>query len=297
MTDKAWSSNSTARLFFFSSRQGDVSAKLVAVFTMLFVGTLAYSSLCFGDHSAKSVSVEAVLQKLREREDLVLIDVRGRTEFDKFRIPGSVNIPLFALKTKTFLKSKPVVLVNEGHQYKQLMDECALLSHAGFTVSILDGGLYQWRRKGGSLEGDVFAQRELNEISLQTYFAGRNSENWMVVYVSVSRKTEPHVKDVPWAHIPLADDPKEFISKLKTARKNYSKKEFASILICDENGRTYEEIERQAQAAKIENVLYLKGGFEAYKTFEQQQMSMARAKSAGGAEKSTKAKKNCGACP
>jgi len=266
---------------------------LTALTILLVTALFIYSYVSIGDCSTKSVSVESVLQKLKEKQDLVLVDVRNAKEFEKFRIPGSVSIPLFALKTKTFLKSKPLVLVNEGHTYKPLREQCAILSEAGFSVSILDGGLYQWRRKGGPLEGDVFAQRELSEISPQTFFAGRGYENWMVVDVSGSGKTESDLKNLPRTYIAFSNGSKEFISKLKSATKNHSEKEFASVIICDEKGEIYEEIERQLQIAGMQNVLYLKGGLEGYKTFEKQQISMRQEKKV----RIGKSNRDCTTCP
>ncbi len=58
---------------------------------------------------AFAISVESVLRKLKKKEKIVLVDVRNREKFEKIRIPGSINIPLFAIKTKTFLKHKPLV--------------------------------------------------------------------------------------------------------------------------------------------------------------------------------------------
>ena len=54
------------------------------------------------------ISVETVLEKLKQKENPVLIDLRNRESFEKFRIPGSItiNMPLFAIRTKTFLKNK-----------------------------------------------------------------------------------------------------------------------------------------------------------------------------------------------
>ncbi len=273
-----------------------MTKKLLTAFTILLITALfIHSQASAGDRLSECISMESVLQRLKEKQELILIDVRNPNEFEKFRIPGSVNIPLFALKTKTFLKSKPLVLINEGHRYKQLREECAILSETGFTISILNGGLYQWRRKGGPLEGDVFAQRELNEISPQTFFAGKGYENWVVIDVSKSGKRELDIdiKNVRGTHIPFANDSKEFISKLKSATKNHSEKEFASILICDEKGKIYEEIERQIQIAGIQNVLYLKGGLEGYKTFEQQQISMRQEKKV----RTGKSNRDCPTCP
>jgi rhodanese-related sulfurtransferase len=258
--------------------------------------------------------MESVSQQLKNRQDITLVDVRDAGEFEKFRIPGSINIPLFALKTKIFLKSKPLVLINEGHNYQQLTDEGAVLSKAGFIVSILDGGLYQWKRKNGPLEGDVFAQKELNYISPQRLSVGKSRENWIVIDVSknaapVSLKPDKTGKGSKTATgnknarietglisigIPFAEDPKEFVQKLKLAIKNHKEKDLLSVLICDENGKTYDEIEKHLQTAGIQNVLYVEGGLGAYKTFEQQQIKMAQAKTLAETVKNSNTnKKGC----
>ena len=40
---------------------------------------------------------------------LTLVDVRSTDDFQRLHIPGSLNIPLYAVKTKIFLKSFPMV--------------------------------------------------------------------------------------------------------------------------------------------------------------------------------------------
>lgn len=237
--------------------------------------------------------METVLQELKGKRESILVDVRGTRQFEKFRIPGSINIPLFALKTKTFLKSRPLVLINEGHSYTQLTEECTTLLASGFTISILNGGLYHWRRKGGPLEGDVFAQRELNRISPQAFLAGTNCENWIVVDVSKFPLTlSLSSKSI---HIPFANDSKEFIPKLKHVIRNDGRKDWVSVIIYDEKGTGYEEIEKHLQAEGIINVLYLEGGFEGYKNFKQQQASMQQEHSSG--RRSVKTSKSCTGCP
>ena len=52
------------------------------------------------------ISVESVLKKLNKEKEIQLVDVRPKSDFEKIRIPSSINIPLFAVKTKAFLKRK-----------------------------------------------------------------------------------------------------------------------------------------------------------------------------------------------
>jgi hypothetical protein len=47
-------------------------------------------------------------------DKVLLIDVRRSSEYERFRIPGSLNLAPFAIKSKAFLKNKNIVLVNEG---------------------------------------------------------------------------------------------------------------------------------------------------------------------------------------
>ena len=134
---------------------------------------------------ANLISPDSVLRKLKEKRELVLVDVRDAQDFSSCRIRGSINIPAFALSKKTFLKSKSLVLVNEGFHYSKLEQACQRLRDSGFhDVSILIGGLRHWSEKGFPFEGDVFAQKSLNKIPPREFFAERNYKNLILVDVS-----------------------------------------------------------------------------------------------------------------
>ena len=99
-----------------------------------------------------ATSVEAVRYKLKRNQPLTLVDVRRREDFERLHIPGSINILLYAVKTKTYLKSAPVVLVNVGFRYGELENECQRLAERGYKVSILDGGLPAWKPREGRMK-------------------------------------------------------------------------------------------------------------------------------------------------
>ena len=242
--------------------------------------------------NAFAISVESVLRKLKQKQEIILIDVRRKSEFEKFRIPGSINVPLYAVKTKTFLKAKPLVLVNEGYGYRQLEQECEHLRNSGFRAQLLNGGLYYWRQRGGSLEGDAFPQKALNKIPPRIFFVEKDYENWIMIDVSKSRDSEIRSLIPRSISIPYSGDAETFISafeKILSRSKSYP---FLSVLIFNEQGGQYQRIEKVVQKTHFRNVFFLKGGIQAYKKFLEHQTMMKQAK-----QSSTKTLNKSARCP
>jgi rhodanese-related sulfurtransferase len=240
-----------------------------------------------------AISVETVLRKLNKKNDVILIDIRNRKEFEKFRIPGSINIPLFAIKTKTFLKHKTLVLINEGYNYGPLEQECKGLRGSGFTAAwVLNGGLNDWREKGAPIDGDVFVQKELNRMPSQVFFEEKDYENWLVIDASRSKNPESHYLIPQTISIPFADDAEKFVSSIKRIMERHEKTPFLSLLILNENGGQYERIEKLIKEAEIRNVFYLKEGLMGYKGFLKQQALMRQPN-----DHSRKTLKKCLNCP
>ena len=242
---------------------------------------------------AFAISVESVLRKLKKKEKIILVDVRNREEFEKFRIPGSINIPLFAIKTKTFLKHKHLVLINDGYHYSPLERECKRLKDSGFTaVWILHGGLNAWREKGATVNGDIFAQKNLNRMPPQIFFEEKNDESWIVIDVS-KPKTRETLYLIPQAiAIPFIDNTGKFVSSIKRVMEKHEKTSFLCFLILNENGEQYERIEKLIEEAGLRNIFYLKEGLMGYKGFLKRQAIMWQPK-----EHSRKTLKKCPSCP
>ena len=220
------------------------------------------------------ISAVSLRDKLREGEDIVLVDVRNNGDFERCRIPGSINISLPAVKTKVFLKSKFLVLINEGYRYQALELESEKLKERGFKrVRILGGGLNYWQDIGGPIEGDFFVMNEMNEVSPRDYFMDKHYDDWIAIDVS-RRGDNANNELIPnTINIPYLNNDEDFVAKLKRSVDKYQAGRLPYILIFNDCGRQYEKIKRAIRTKQIKNVFYLKDGFEGYKAFLQAQTS------------------------
>jgi rhodanese-related sulfurtransferase len=213
-----------------------------------------------------SVSADEVLYKLRHRERITLVDVRNLEDFDRLHIRGSLNIPLYAVKAKIFLKPFPVVLINEGFQYSLLESEGRQLLQMGFKVRILDGGLTAWAQKGNALAGDLHALEEMQIISPQIFFREKDSENTLVIDISrvqteISRQLMPYS-----THLPIPDKPVDWARKLDRVITSHQNQPFLSILIFNENGDGYDRAKKISAGLRV-NAFYLQSGIAGYKRY------------------------------
>jgi rhodanese-related sulfurtransferase len=90
----------------------------------------------------------------------LLVDVRSAAEFDGCRIPGSLNVPLFSLKTKNF--PGPVVVIQKAAALPETEREIRRLQAARPSLFLLEGGIQGWKAQKLPLEGDPAAIRDLD---------------------------------------------------------------------------------------------------------------------------------------
>ena len=247
----------------------------------LFAGKLRKRNPAF------AISVKSVLQK----QGIIIVDVRDKKSFEKFNIPGSINIPLFAIRTKDFLKTKSLILINEGYNYSQLEQECDRLRKSGFKVWLLNGGLYFWIQKGAPVKGDVFAQKELSRIPPRIFFTEKDYENWLMIDVSSSNDPKASSLFPQSISIPYIDE-KKFNLAFENALKKHKDNPFIFMLICDEKGERYPKVESIVKKIDAKNVFFLKGGIKVYRNFLKQQALIRQAK-----DHSERMPKKCAGCP
>ena len=213
-----------------------------------------------------SISPDAVLYKSKQTHNITLVDVRSPKDFKRLHIPGSLNIPLHAIKNKGFLKSVAVVLIHEGFQYSLLASECRQLTDKGFKVHILDGGLPAWKRSGNKLAGDLFALNEMQLISPHDLIQEKDYENILVIDVSpvkskICRQWIPHSK-----HLPVSSDTGEWVRRLYRLIRSQKNQPFFTILVCNETGDGYDRAKKILAGLDV-NAFFLQGGADGYKNY------------------------------
>lgn len=218
------------------------------------------------------ISVDGAISALKSRG--MIVDVRDPQAFEKYRIANSLNMPLHAVRTKGFLRSVPVILVNEGRDTAPLDTACQDLRRAGFNkVAVLDGGLNAWRQKAGTLAGDVVAQKELNKMTPAELFEESVYSDWLIADFSGQGKS------VVSKYLPQAVA-RSYISDEKRFLRDY--KELVSqrgkgnvrVIVVTRKGDEYDKVNAWLQRAGQPLPLFLEGGLEGYKQFTHSQVAI-----------------------
>jgi rhodanese-related sulfurtransferase len=207
---------------------------------------------------------------------LLVVDVRPAAEFERFRIPGSLNIPPQFVKTKAFLKSQSFALVNEGRSSASLEQLCTDLRAAGYRqAAVVRGGINAWRMARGTVEGDLLAQRSLVRMRPSEYAIERAYPDWLVVNLSNASKDDASAFLPGAVGLSAKGGDKKFVAALKsTVTKRTRKGMELKVLIVDSDGADYEKLEPSLQGALANQVYFLDGGLTGYRKFWTEQSAI-----------------------
>lgn len=115
---------------------------LVSIFLALLV-LLAITEMQKGGKSLGSRELTALVN----RDEGVVLDVRGKKEFDAGHIVDSLNIPHEKLVSRLSElekhKARTIIVVDAMGQHAGTV--CRELKKAGFTAAKLSGGMSSWR--------------------------------------------------------------------------------------------------------------------------------------------------------
>lgn len=215
------------------------------------------------------ISADAGLKQHESKSrHFFFIDIRPEKSFETIHIPGSLNIPLFAIKTKAFLKNKRIVIVNEGFGYSSLVDACLQLRQSGFeSVTILKGGLNFWIQKGGELRGDIFARKSLRMIAPKDFFGDSGYDAVMPVEIYSGESAAGKLLIPRIVGAKLSNDISVMIDNLTRAIETAGIDDPLYVVIIAETDLMYQNFEGLMDREWPWPLFFLKGGLTGYKQF------------------------------
>lgn len=242
--------NSFSKIHFFY---------LSVISILLNVSSLPIYADTISEQQECLISV-ALLNKSKQKNNHLFIDIRNNQTFNKKHILGSINIPLELITTKSFLKNKNIVLVGNGWDESSLLDKCAQLKSKGFTsVRVLTGGIISW-----FLKQHKVSKRSLISVSSKEFFNVNIEKKFVPVVIldkNISNKEKINIKAV----LPHAK-----IVSLKTTRKqllnrfNRLGKGNNPIVIFSDSMSTVDEAINHYHRNPLRQMYYFEGGFDTY---------------------------------
>jgi rhodanese-related sulfurtransferase len=212
------------------------------------------------------VSPRAVQAACATNGDVVLVDVRPQPDFEAVHVPGSLNVPLFAVKTKLFLRDRSVVLIDAGHGARAVGEACCRLREAGFrSARVLSGGLNAWRRNGGRLQGAAQAVRQLDMLAPAEFLRMRSDADFVVVDVGADPNTEALRRLPECIWVPFDARPSEFGEQIESLAGGVNG--FSTVVVCSDDAEDYARIRPALDKAPDMPVFYLSGGLRALEAY------------------------------
>lgn len=201
------------------------------------------------------------------RRSVLLIDIRRMDQFQKYQIPGSLNLSPFSIKSKRFLTDKRIVLVNEGRNLTQLDGLCTQLKSAGFQdVSVMIGGLHAWHQAGFPITGDRLELSKLSQISPAELISSLHERDWR--FIDLDRSL-PNLASLLTTSDTLEyrDSNAEFIAVVNKVNGQFGNASLTGFVVVSSQGDNYQQIEHLLQLTEAKNIFYLSGGISELKRY------------------------------
>lgn len=242
-------------------------------------GRVVFQNLPADRGACEGVGIEYLQPFGKRMGEVFVVDTRRPEAFQRAHIPGSLNIPLYFLKTKPFLRLRPVVLVNQGFCRQEILDACRRFAAEGMHAVLLNGGLNAWHQGGGPLIGsDPAAGGQMNRLAPETLFREPEADSRILVDVSSARSAASRRLWPGALHLPRMD--RQGLQKLTDRRRKIvgqTPNRFLAAVVMNADGNGYEAIEGLPEQSGM-TVFYLAGGIQDYEHFLRNRQRMLQSK-------------------
>ena len=209
------------------------------------------------------VTADQILKPADAERPPVLVDVRPAAKTAAVRIPGSIAMPLYVLRTKAFFKTRPFVLVDQGFDQRELAAECRKLRGEGFDARVLHGGLAAWQRAGGLLTGNRFERDKLSVIQPRDLHRASRHGAFLAVALGPEKTAEAERLLPGSIHVTFDGDPARLPAQLDRLPKDPGR----DTVVITPEGSDFMAIGQAADTAGLARVFFLSGGLAAYKQY------------------------------
>jgi len=104
-------------------------------------------------HELEKISIDELKARMRN-DDVILIDVRPREEYQAGHLPGAISIPLRELEPRVgeIPRGKAIVVYCRGPYCIYADEAIELLAARGWNATRLEEGVVEWQQYGFALE-------------------------------------------------------------------------------------------------------------------------------------------------
>jgi rhodanese-related sulfurtransferase len=142
----------------------EYDAKTIWTFILVIAAAVAFRYVPRWRAKSPFVSAVELKKRLDAAEDVVILDVRTRSEFRARggHMPSAINVPLGDLRARLSARDQDLAPLRNHPVYVHCRDElraaraARALRDAGFSdVSVVKGGFRRWRRYGFEIEKEA----------------------------------------------------------------------------------------------------------------------------------------------
>ncbi|HHJ12865.1 MAG TPA: rhodanese-like domain-containing protein [Gammaproteobacteria bacterium] len=198
--------------------------------------------------------------------NVVLIDVRPQKDYEHYHLPGSLNIPAYSIKTKSFLKSEPLVLIGDGVSVASLLSVCGSLKVSGFSrVTVFGGGVHAWREL--MTDNSAFKLKQnVRKLTPKQFVSVKNEYQWLIV--SLDKNVDEVKKELGrFRIIRYSEGDAVFARKPDQTFASRNPVGDWNLLFVSRDGARYAGVDAGLFKTYSNSMYYLEGGLEAYRKY------------------------------
>jgi rhodanese-related sulfurtransferase len=202
------------------------------------------------------------------------VDIRPSRQANALPLAGSLRIAPDDISHKPFLREATLLLIGTGWDDTVVSETCARLHEVGIAVRALRGGLMGWQAAGRPIvlvpEG-----HGPDEMEATDFIEAAPRESWPVIALDVPAQADLGVPVARLARISA----KKTWSPARMFPRAARQKQPIIVLASDQTQvdqlRAQQAIQQRRTPGRMDNVIWVRGGFAAYRTALVQQQALA----------------------